>query len=36
MPMSFDGACSGLQHLAAMTLAPEGSHVNLTDNADPG
>lgn len=35
MPVSFDGSCSGLQHLAAMTLAPEGRHVNLTDNATP-
>jgi DNA-directed RNA polymerase len=35
MPVSFDGSCSGLQHLAAMTLAPEGTHVNLTDNAEP-
>jgi DNA-directed RNA polymerase len=35
MPVSFDGSCSGLQHLAAMTLAPEGSHVNLTNNAAP-
>jgi DNA-directed RNA polymerase len=35
MPVSFDGSCSGLQHLAAMTLAPEGSHVNLTNNATP-
>jgi Autographiviridae RNA polymerase len=35
MPVSFDGSCSGLQHLAAMTLAPEGSYVNLTNNASP-
>jgi DNA-directed RNA polymerase len=35
VPVSFDGSCSGLQHLAAMTLAPEGSHVNLTNNATP-
>jgi DNA-directed RNA polymerase len=35
LPVSWDGSCSGLQHLAAMTLAPEGSHVNLTDNAEP-
>jgi DNA-directed RNA polymerase len=35
LPVSFDGSCSGLQHLAAMTLAPEGSHVNLTNNAAP-
>lgn len=35
MPVSFDGSCSGLQHLAAMTRAPEGTYVNLTDNAEP-
>jgi DNA-directed RNA polymerase len=35
LPVSFDGTCSGLQHLAAMTRAPEGAHVNLTDNASP-
>jgi DNA-directed RNA polymerase len=35
MPVSFDGSCSGLQHLAAATRAPEGQHVNLTDNATP-
>lgn len=35
LPVSFDGSCSGLQHLAAMTRAPEGSHVNLTDNETP-
>jgi DNA-directed RNA polymerase len=35
LPVSFDGSCSGLQHLCAMTLAPEGSYVNLTDNAEP-
>lgn len=35
MPVSFDGSCSGLQHLAAMTLAPEGTHVNLTNNPTP-
>lgn len=35
MPTSWDGACNGLQHLAAMTRAPEGSLVNLTDNAIP-
>lgn len=34
-PVSFDGSCSGLQHLAAMTLAPEGSLVNLTNNDTP-
>lgn len=35
MPVSFDGSCSGLQHLAAMTRAPEGRHVNLTNNPTP-
>ena len=29
LPVSFDGTCSGLQHLCAMTRAPEGSLVNL-------
>jgi DNA-directed RNA polymerase, mitochondrial len=35
LPVSWDGSCSGLQHLSAMTRAPEGRHVNLTDNAEP-
>lgn len=35
LPVSFDGSCSGLQHLCAMTRAPEGSLVNLTPNALP-
>jgi DNA-directed RNA polymerase len=35
LPTSWDGACNGLQHLAAMTRAPEGRLVNLTDNAEP-
>jgi DNA-directed RNA polymerase len=35
IPVSFDGSCSGLQHLAAMTRAPEGRYVNLTDNEVP-
>jgi DNA-directed RNA polymerase len=35
LPVSFDGSCSGLQHLAAMTRAPEGRYVNLTDTAEP-
>lgn len=35
LPVSFDGSCSGLQHLCAMTRAPEGSKVNLTANAAP-
>ena len=30
LPISFDGSCSGLQHLCAMTRAAEGSLVNLT------
>jgi DNA-directed RNA polymerase len=30
LPVSFDGSCSGLQHLCAMTRAPEGALVNLT------
>jgi DNA-directed RNA polymerase len=35
LPVSFDGSCSGLQHLCAMTRAPEGHLVNLTDGAKP-
>jgi len=36
LPVSFDGSCSGLQHLCAMTRAPEGGLVNLTpSNAAP-
>lgn len=35
MPVSFDGTCSGLQHLCAMTRAPEGSLVNLTPSEKP-
>jgi DNA-directed RNA polymerase len=35
LPVSFDGSCSGLQHLAAMTRAPEGAFVNLTNNTEP-
>jgi DNA-directed RNA polymerase len=30
LPTSFDGTCSGLQHLCAMTRAEEGALVNLT------
>ncbi len=30
LPCSFDGSCSGLQHLSAMTRAEEGALVNLT------
>ena len=35
LPVSFDGSCSGLQHLCAMTRAAEGSLVNLTPSALP-
>jgi DNA-directed RNA polymerase len=35
LPVSFDGSCSGLQHLCAMTRAPEGALVNLTPQAAP-
>jgi DNA-directed RNA polymerase len=35
LPVSFDGSCSGLQHLSAMTRAPEGRYVNLTDSPEP-
>jgi DNA-directed RNA polymerase, mitochondrial len=35
LPVSFDGSCSGLQHLCAMTRAAEGSLVNLTPNELP-
>jgi DNA-directed RNA polymerase len=35
LPVSFDGSCSGLQHLCAMTRAPEGSLVNLTPSDRP-
>lgn len=35
IPVSFDGTCSGLQHLCAMTRAPEGSLVNLTPSEKP-
>lgn len=35
LPVSFDGSCSGLQHLCAMTRAPEGQLVNLTNNEVP-
>jgi DNA-directed RNA polymerase, mitochondrial len=35
LPVSFDGSCSGLQHLCAMTRDPEGSSVNLTPNIEP-
>lgn len=35
LPVSFDGSCSGLQHLCAMTRASEGSLVNLTPGPLP-
>lgn len=35
LPVSFDGSCSGLQHLSAMTRATEGSLVNLTPSELP-
>jgi DNA-directed RNA polymerase len=35
LPVSFDGSCSGLQHLCAMTRAAEGSMVNLTPSPLP-
>jgi DNA-directed RNA polymerase len=35
LPVAFDGSCNGLQHLCAMTRAPEGKFVNLTDNKTP-
>jgi DNA-directed RNA polymerase len=35
LPISFDGSCSGLQHLCAMTRADEGSLVNLTSSPLP-
>jgi DNA-directed RNA polymerase len=35
LPTSWDGACNGLQHLCAMTRAPEGKLVNLTSDPQP-
>lgn len=35
LPVSWDGSCSGLQHLCAMTRAPEGRLVNLTPSEEP-
>ncbi len=35
LPVSFDGSCSGLQHMCAMTRAPEGALVNLTPSKQP-
>jgi DNA-directed RNA polymerase len=35
LPISFDGSCSGLQHLSAMTQAAEGALVNLVHSEAP-
>ena len=35
LPVSFDGSCSGLQHLSGAMLATEGRLVNLTDTHAP-
>lgn len=35
MPVSFDGSCSGLQHLCAMMRSQEGQFVNLTPAEKP-
>jgi DNA-directed RNA polymerase len=35
LPVSWDGSCSGLQHLCAMTRASEGALVNLTPQELP-
>jgi DNA-directed RNA polymerase, mitochondrial len=35
MPVSFDGSCSGIQHLSCAMRAEEGRYVNLTDNEVP-
>lgn len=35
LPTSYDGSCSGLQHLTAMTRAEEGALVNLTPSETP-
>jgi DNA-directed RNA polymerase len=35
LPVSLDGTCSGLQHLAAMTKASEGALVNLSHSDKP-
>jgi DNA-directed RNA polymerase, mitochondrial len=35
IPVSFDGSCSGLQHLSAMMRSPEGALVNLTPSHAP-
>lgn len=35
LPVSWDGSCSGLQHLSAMSRAEEGAFVNLTVTEQP-
>ena len=35
LPISFDGSCSGLQHMCAMMRAPEGVEVNRTPSERP-
>jgi DNA-directed RNA polymerase len=35
LPLTFDGSCSGLQHLCAMTRAEEGRLVNLVEAYPP-
>jgi DNA-directed RNA polymerase, mitochondrial len=35
LPIKFDGNCSGLQHLTAMTRSEKGALVNLTPVEDP-
>lgn len=35
LPCSWDGSCSGLQHLCAMTRSEDGRYVNLTDVPEP-
>lgn len=35
IPVSFDGSCSGIQHLSCAMRAEEGRYVNLTDNESP-
>lgn len=35
LPVSWDGSCSGLQHLSAMTRSEDGANVNLTDLDEP-
>lgn len=35
LPVSWDGSCSGLQHLTGMMRSEEGAFVNLTPSAEP-